>query len=148
MKPGQNAKQRSRGRNIGGGNKGGGRMPPRNTTFDSSGPEIRVRGNAHQVLEKYLGLARDASAQGDRISAENYYQHAEHYFRVINSQNQHNGQRGNPGQRQMSTPADDQNPIPGDLDGEEDEIASADTEIEAEADAEEGDETQKEALRA
>jgi len=126
-------------------------MPPRNTTFDSSGPEIRVRGNAHQVLEKYLGLARDASAQGDRISAENYYQHAEHYFRLINSQNQHNGQRGNPAQRQMSTPADDQNPNLGDLDGEEeDEVsaAEAETEGETEMDAEDGNEAQKEVLRA
>lgn len=125
-------------------------MPPRNTTFDSSGPEIRVRGNAHQVLEKYLGLARDASAQGDRISAENYYQHAEHYFRLINSQNQHNGHRGNPAQRQMSTPADDQNQILGDLDGEEEEISAAEAEPEgdAEMDAEDGDETQKEELRA
>ena len=102
MKPGQNVKQRPRGRNIGGGNKP--RPPSRNTTFDSNGPEIRVRGNAHQVLEKYLGLARDASSQGDRIAAENYYQHAEHYFRVISNQNQHNVVRG---ARPALTPADD-----------------------------------------
>jgi Domain of unknown function (DUF4167) len=46
---------------------------------------VRVRGNAHQLLEKYLALARDAQAAGDRIAAENYSQHAEHYFRVINA---------------------------------------------------------------
>lgn len=103
MKPVQNIKQRSRGRN----NNGVGKkhMPPRNQTYDSNGPDIRIRGNAHQVLEKYLALARDASSQGDRISAENYYQHAEHYFRVINNQNQANGR---PQLRQLPTPADDQ----------------------------------------
>jgi hypothetical protein len=45
---------------------------------------VRVRGNANQLLEKYLALARDAQAAGDRIAAENYSQHAEHYFRMIN----------------------------------------------------------------
>ncbi|TAN57249.1 MAG: DUF4167 domain-containing protein, partial [Rhodospirillales bacterium] len=80
-------------------------MPMRPQTFDSNGPEVRVRGNAHQVLEKYLQLARDAQAAGDRIAAENYYQHAEHYYRVINSQNQQAGQQQ---RRMMSTPADDQ----------------------------------------
>ncbi len=52
--------------------------------FDSNGPTVRVRGNAHQVLEKYLALARDATTAGDRVSAENFYQHAEHYFRIAN----------------------------------------------------------------
>src|SRR5271170_5799461 len=102
MKPGPNLKQRSRGRN----NNGGGKkhMPSRNQTYDSNGPDIRIRGNAHQVLEKYLTLARDATSQGDRIAAENYYQHAEHYFRVISSQNQANGRFG---PRTMPAPADD-----------------------------------------
>lgn len=57
--------------------------PPRNQTFDSNGPSIRIRGNAFQVHEKYLALARDASSAGDRIAAENYLQHAEHYFRIM-----------------------------------------------------------------
>ena len=71
----------------GGGGGGGGRpnVPFRAQTFDSNGPEVRIRGNAYQVLEKYLALARDASASGDRIAAENFYQHAEHYFRLINA---------------------------------------------------------------
>lgn len=56
----------------------------RHQTFDSNGPEVRVRGNAYQVHEKYLTLARDASSSGDRIAAENYYQHAEHYYRIMN----------------------------------------------------------------
>ncbi len=67
-------------------------MPVRPQNFDSSGPDVRVRGNAYQVLEKYLALARDATAGGDRVAAENYYQHAEHYYRTINAnaeQHQH-----------------------------------------------------------
>lgn len=61
----------------------------RHQTFVSNGPEgIRVSGNAFTILEKYLNLARDASTGGDRIAAENYYQHAEHYFRLINANNE------------------------------------------------------------
>jgi hypothetical protein len=60
---------------------------------------VKIRGNAHQVLERYLALARDASSAGDRITAENYYQHAEHYYRLLSAQAAanagHNG--GNPG---------------------------------------------------
>src|SRR5690349_315213 len=81
--------KRQRGRNNGR-NKphmGGMGGPVRSQTFDSSGPDVRVRGNAYQVFEKYLALARDASAAGDRIAAENYYQHAEHYYRIINADN-------------------------------------------------------------
>jgi hypothetical protein len=104
-----NPKQRSRGRgpNNGGGKKhpggGGGGIPNRNQVFDSNGPEGRIRGNAHQVLEKYLSLARDASSQGDRVAAENYYQHAEHYFRMINAQNQNQGRP----RQSLPTPADE-----------------------------------------
>ncbi|MBF0269179.1 MAG: DUF4167 domain-containing protein [Alphaproteobacteria bacterium] len=111
--------KRSRGRGHGGhghNNNGKKHMPMRPQTFDSNGPDIRVRGNAHQVLEKYLQLARDAQAAGDRIAAENFYQHAEHYYRVINSMNQQAGQQ----QRRpmMSTPADDQPHIGDENDGE------------------------------
>jgi uncharacterized protein DUF4167 len=60
-------------------------VPSKNRAFGSSRAEGRVRGNAHQLLEKYLALARDAQAAGDRIAAENYSQHAEHYFRTINA---------------------------------------------------------------
>ncbi|MCX8500454.1 MAG: DUF4167 domain-containing protein, partial [Alphaproteobacteria bacterium] len=59
-------------------------------TFDSNGPDIRVRGTAFQVLEKYLALARDATTSGDRIAAENFYQHAEHYYRIINANGEAN----------------------------------------------------------
>ncbi|MGH6928080.1 MAG: DUF4167 domain-containing protein [Dongiaceae bacterium] len=67
---------------------------PRSQTFDSNGPDVRIRGNAYQVLEKYLAMARDATSAGDRIAAENYYQHAEHYFRIINA---NGGDQGNNG---------------------------------------------------
>lgn len=57
-----------------------------NRTFDSSGPEVKIRGSAPHVYEKYLQLARDANSSGDRVTAENYLQHAEHYFRIMASQ--------------------------------------------------------------
>lgn len=57
--------------------------PHRLNFIDSNGPSGRVRGNAQQVYEKYLGLARDAAASGDLIIAENLLQHAEHYFRLM-----------------------------------------------------------------
>ena len=89
--------KRQRGRNNGR-NKphmGGMGGQVRSQTFDSSGPDVRIRGNAYQVLEKYLALARDATAAGDRIAAENFYQHAEHYFRMINAnQDGHRPQMG------------------------------------------------------
>jgi hypothetical protein len=69
----------------------------RHHNFESSGPEVKIRGTAQQVLEKYLALARDAAAGGDRIAAENYLQHAEHYYRIINFDNAN--RQGNGGQR-------------------------------------------------
>jgi len=83
MRPNNNQRGRQRGRN--GGGKPNNNKPQRNQTFDSSGPEVRVRGNAHQIFEKYQVLAREASVAGDRIAAESYYQHAEHYLRMINA---------------------------------------------------------------
>lgn len=67
----------------GGGGGGGGHNP--NRTFDSSGPEIKVRGSASHVYEKYLQMARDANTMGDRVMAENYLQHAEHYYRILSA---------------------------------------------------------------
>lgn len=59
-----------------------GTIPTRNQVFDSNGPEVRVRGNAHQVFDKYSALAREASAAGNHVQAEAYYQFAEHYLRI------------------------------------------------------------------
>jgi hypothetical protein len=108
MRPGSN--KRPRGRNNGGGGGGGGNMqhngrprpPHRSQTFDSNGPGIKIRGNAYQVFERYVALAREAVSSGDRIAAENFYQHAEHYFRVLNA----NGENPNQYQQRPMTPAD------------------------------------------
>jgi hypothetical protein len=79
-------RHRHRGGNNGGGRRhSGGGNHHRTQVFDSNGPDVRIRGTAHQVCEKYLTLAKDAAAAGDRIVAENYLQHAEHYQRIINS---------------------------------------------------------------
>ena len=59
-----------------------GTIPTRNQVFDSNGPDVRVRGNAHQVYDKYSALAREATAAGNHIQAEAYYQFAEHYLRL------------------------------------------------------------------
>jgi hypothetical protein len=56
---------------------------PLTRVYESNGPDVKIRGTANHVAEKYLQLARDAQSSGDPISAENYYQHAEHYFRLI-----------------------------------------------------------------
>ena len=97
--------KRMRGRNHrpngGGGGGGGGGFSRnqqngiplnRNHVFDSSGPEMRVRGTAQQLYEKYQQLGRDATGNGDRVLGEAYYQHAEHYFRIISAINQAQGQ--------------------------------------------------------
>src|SRR3954470_9135983 len=78
--------KRQRSRNRGGGGGGGGNKPSHNINraFDSNGPDgVKVRGAAQHVFEKYQQLARDAQSSGDRVLAENYLQHAEHYFRVL-----------------------------------------------------------------
>ncbi len=85
MRQGPNSR-RSRGRNNHNNGGNGARrpnLPNRNQTFDSNGPDVRIRGNAYQVCEKYQALARDAASSGDRVMAENYLQHAEHYHRII-----------------------------------------------------------------
>jgi hypothetical protein len=56
---------------------------PLTRVYESNGPDVKIRGTANHVAEKYLQLARDAQTSGDPIAAENYFQHAEHYFRLI-----------------------------------------------------------------
>jgi len=101
--------KRSRGRNGGGNpyhsNQNRGPRPPhRSATFDSNGPNVKIRGNAYQVFERYLALAREAQSSGDRIAAENFYQHAEHYFRVMNAQGE--GFQGQPRPQHQQMPGD------------------------------------------
>ena len=75
MRNGQNKRMRGRSRNKG--------HNPLTRVYESNGPDVKIRGTASHVAEKYQQLARDAHASGDPIAAENYQQHAEHYFRLI-----------------------------------------------------------------
>ncbi|MDH5722134.1 MAG: DUF4167 domain-containing protein [Alphaproteobacteria bacterium] len=80
-----NRRQRSRNSNSGNGGRRSNQQ--RTQVYDSNGPDVRIRGTAHQVAEKYLSLAKDCISAGDSILAESYYQHAEHYIRIINEAN-------------------------------------------------------------
>ncbi len=92
MKQHSNQKPRPRGSRPNNQRKG----PSRNQNYDSNGPSVRIRGSAHQVMDKYLTLARDAAGQGDRVLSENYLQHAEHYFRIVQSQQPRTPRVANP----------------------------------------------------
>src|SRR5690554_6916021 len=88
MRPNQqNNKQRSRGRSNNNNNNSnqrrGGGGNPLSRNYESNDPDIKIRGNAAHIAEKYVQLARDATSVGDNVMAENYLQHAEHYFRII-----------------------------------------------------------------
>jgi hypothetical protein len=76
MRPGQNKRMRGRNNNRKGPN-------PLTRSYESNGPDVKIRGTAHHIAEKYLQLARDAHSSGDPVMAESYLQHAEHYFRLI-----------------------------------------------------------------
>lgn len=83
MRNGQNNK-RMRGRNNNNNNNNNRRgQNPMTRVFESNGPDIKIRGTASHIAEKYVQLARDARGSGDPVASENYYQHAEHYFRLI-----------------------------------------------------------------
>ena len=86
------------------GGSGSGNIPlNRNHVFDSNGPDLRIRGTSQQLFEKYLQLGRDATSGGDRVMAESYFQHAEHYFRILNAMNQA-AQQGQPNGQQQAGP--------------------------------------------
>ena len=114
MRNGQN-KQRMRNRGGGGGgghnnnnNRRG--QNPLTRVYESNGPEIKIRGTASHIAEKYLQLARDAQGSGDPVSAENYFQHAEHYFRIIaaaQEQFRQNQPQQQPHQRSEGEPRDE-----------------------------------------
>src|SRR3974377_1285698 len=74
----RNGQKRMRGRNNRGKNQN-----PLTRVYESNGPDVKIRGTASHAAEKYIQLAREAQGSGDPIAAENYYQHAEHYFRLI-----------------------------------------------------------------
>ena len=84
MRNGQNKRMRNRNsghHNNNNNNRRG--QNPMTRVYESNGPEIKIRGTASHLAEKYVQLARDAQGAGDPVAAENYYQHAEHYFRII-----------------------------------------------------------------
>ncbi|MDO8398582.1 MAG: DUF4167 domain-containing protein [Bradyrhizobium sp.] len=86
MRNGQNQNKRMRNRNQSNQNRNDSNrrgQNPMTRVFESNGPDIKIRGTASHVAEKYVQLARDARSSGDPVAAENYYQHAEHYFRLI-----------------------------------------------------------------
>src|SRR5579872_5308432 len=75
----RNGQKRMRGR----GNNHRKSQNPLTRVYESNGPDVKIRGTASHIAEKYIQLARDAQSSGDPVAAENYYQHAEHYFRLI-----------------------------------------------------------------
>lgn len=112
--------RRSRGRNNGN-NRGKG-VNNRAQVFDSNGPEVRIRGTAHQICEKYEALAKDSLSSGDAVMAESYLQHAEHYQRMIVSWNeqQQQAQKQNNSQQENQNISEDSVTIKG---AENDDLA-------------------------
>ncbi len=99
MRPGQNKRLRGRP-----GRKG---PNPLTRSFESNGPDVKIRGTAQHVAEKYLQLARDAQSSGDIVLAENLLQHAEHYFRLISAAQQQQGGYGRSSYEQEAELEDD-----------------------------------------
>ncbi|MET3590348.1 hypothetical protein ABID23_001454 [Bartonella silvatica] len=83
MRPQQNRRVRGRNNNSNGNHNNRRGPNPLSRNYESSGPDVKIRGNAQQIADKYISLARDAQGAGDRIMSENYLQHAEHYLRII-----------------------------------------------------------------
>ena len=108
MRNGQN-KQRMRNRNNNNNNNNNRRgQNPMTRVYESNGPDIKIRGTASHIAEKYLQLARDARSSGDPVAAENYYQHAEHYFRLIAAAQEQFRQNQQPrGDEPISSHSDD-----------------------------------------
>jgi hypothetical protein len=104
----------------------GGRKPqnPLARNYESNGPDVKIRGTAAHIAEKYMSLARDALASGDMVMAESYFQHAEHYNRIIMAAQQqfgpqhggHQGEGTNGGYRQPRWNAEGDDDLSADLD--------------------------------
>src|SRR2546423_8418937 len=116
MRNGQN--KRMRGRNRKGQN-------PLTRVYESNGPDVKIRGTASHIADKYLQLARDAQTSGDPVAAENYFQHAEHYFRLIAAA-QEQFRQSNPYYRPEQEARDDFNDETEDETGEQPAGATAD----------------------
>jgi hypothetical protein len=116
MRTGHN-KQRNRNRHRSGGGGGGGGNGggnPLSRVYESNGPDVKVRGTAQTIADKYLQLGRDAQVSGDNVTAESYYQFAEHYLRIVAAAQAYNQQM----QQQYRRPEDEQDDE-GDEDGAE-----------------------------
>lgn len=127
MRPGQK-NNRGRGRNN-----NNNRKPsnPLSRSYDSTGPDVKVRGNAQTVAEKYMTLARDAQSSGDRVMAENYLQHAEHYNRIVTqgqAQIQERQQRDDAAREQQEREQQEKTAVAAENTDEESEAADATTE--------------------
>jgi hypothetical protein len=79
---------------------------PLTRVYESNGPDVKIRGTASHIADKYIQLARDAQASGDPVGAENYFQHAEHYFRLIAAA-QEQFRQANPYYRPEQEPRDE-----------------------------------------
>jgi hypothetical protein len=110
----RNGQKRMRGRNNNNNNNNNNQhrksQNPLTRVYESNGPDVKIRGTASHIAEKYIQLARDSQSSGDPVAAENYYQHAEHYFRLIavaqeqfRQQNPYYNNQPNP-QGQQATP--------------------------------------------
>lgn len=116
---------------MGGGGGGGGGS---HRNFDSNGPDVKIRGTASHIFERYCQLARDANSAGDRVGAENFLQHAEHYYRIMLAQGvtplqRASSSQGSSGQQpQAQQPAQ---PQPGNNGGGDGEQPSLEMELEA-----------------
>ncbi len=84
------------------------------SNYESNGPDVKVRGSPTQVLDRYQALSRDALASGDRVAAENFLQHAEHYQRLVNAHNAHLAQQAAQAREQPAVDANGAQPPRGD----------------------------------
>jgi hypothetical protein len=116
-----NQQKRMRGRNRNNNNRG---HNPLTRVYESNGPDVKIRGTAHHIAEKYIQLARDSQSSGDPVSSEGYLQHAEHYFRLIAAAQAQYAQQ-NPNQPQQVYQRPDMDG--GDEDGEGGETAAGDS---------------------
>jgi len=108
MRPQQQGR-RQRNRNSGGGGGNRRNQNPLSRNYESNGPDVKIRGNAQVIADKYATLARDALSSGDSVMAENYLQHAEHYNRIIMAaQAQQQAQREERAQSEDSESGDDE----------------------------------------
>lgn len=128
MRHGASNNRRPRGRNNNNNNRNKGGNS-RSQVFDSNGPDVRIRGTAHQICEKYTALAKDARSTGDIVLAESYLQHAEHYQRIISSYEESNKAAQKPKHEQKESDGNKQNSnddlaLPSSILGDEVKVAS------------------------